>query len=354
MNILADESLPGLQAAFPKPFHVSTYAVEDEIPALLKNQDVLLCRSTLKVTAALLGNHPLKYLATASSGTDHLDHAYLQSRSIQTIDAKGANANAVADYVIASLAWLDSKKLIKGNKAGIIGMGQVGSKVFLRLLAADYEVCTYDPLKTNFQSCELKELYNCDVLFVHAQLHHTFPFPSFNLINQQFLQQLKPGCIIINAARGGIINEQALLDNKQPLVYCTDVYLNEPTIDKRIVDMATLCTPHIAGHSLEAKYRTVALVSEQLHRIAKLPVPLYQSPLEQVLIPEKGISWQDLALSLYNPINETIELKNASHLESAFLNVRKNHINRHDFAACFDFLSPARLPVNYFNLFTTS
>ncbi|WP_454780618.1 NAD(P)-dependent oxidoreductase [Legionella sp. WA2022007384] len=341
MNILADASLPGLSQAFPKPFNLTEYHHPDEISQLLPGQDILLCRSTLKVNQSLLKNHCLQYVATASSGTDHLDHFWLRTQNIQVIDAKGSNAQAVADYVVACLSFLEQKHLIHGYKAGIIGLGKVGTKVAARLQAVNFETITYDPLKavrepTAFQSCSLDELYDVDLLCIHAELHSNPPYPSANLINKNFLDQLKPGCIIINAARGGIVNEEELLHSSKPLIYCTDVFLNEPKIDKRVIDNSTLCTPHIAGHSLEAKYAAVAMVSSILHQIAGLALPHFAAPaLPQILCFEKDKLWYETILEIYNPLEETLALKQAADKKTAFVNVRKNHQTRHDFSQYF-------------------
>ncbi|MFI4963536.1 MAG: 4-phosphoerythronate dehydrogenase [Legionellales bacterium] len=336
MNILADASLPGLKAAFPRPFNLSTYSSEEALSTLFKGQEVLLCRSTLKVTENVLQNHSLKYLATASSGTDHLDRAYLNAQAIQVIDAKGSNATSVVDYVQSCLAYLDKHHLIKGSKVGIIGMGKVGSALYSRLKSIAFQVAPFDPLKNDCQSfisCSQEELYTCDILCIHAELHNNNPYPSFNLINQDFLAQLQPGCILINASRGGIVNEEALLAHKGNLIYCTDVYLNEPQINRAIIQKATLCTPHIAGHSLEAKYAAIAQISEQLHKAIGLPLPHYESPVcpRDVMVQEPK-SWQELALSLYNPEEETLCLKQAQNIPSSYISLRKKHQNRHDFA----------------------
>ena len=316
MNILADASIPGLDKAFPKPFKLSCYYSPDEITNLLNGQDILLCRSTLKVNNALLNNNNLKFVATASSGTDHLDRDYLQSQNISIIDAKGSNADSVTDYVLSCLAFLKKKHQLNVKKAGIIGVGKVGTKVLSQLKALDFELSAYDPLKAEqdnlFKSCTLNSILDSDLICIHAELHNNPPYPSFNLIDDNFLTQLKPGCIIINAARGGIVNEKALLNNPQPLIYCTDVYLNEPDVNKGIIDKATLCTPHIAGHSLEAKYAAVALVSEKLHRILGLPIPEFAVPVTtHPLSLNKEKSWEDLILSIYNPADETKQLKQA-------------------------------------------
>jgi erythronate-4-phosphate dehydrogenase len=334
MNILADATLPGLTQAFPEPFQLTCYEHIDEVSQLLPGQDILLCRSTLKVHRDLLKKNSLSYVATATSGTDHLDHSFLASQNIQIIDAKGCNASAVADYVVSVLAYLSQHNLIKGTKAGIIGLGKVGTQVRLRLQAAGFEVLNYDPLKAlpePYTSCLFEELYQVDLLCIHAELHNTFPYPSLNLIDQNVLSKLKPGCVLINAARGGIVNEEALLHTQNHLIYCTDVYLNEPELDKRILTKSTLCTPHIAGHSLEAKYLAVAMVSESLHQQLGLPFPKWATPQINNHLPVLPHSnWQQHVLSIYNPFEETFLFKNALDTKSAFLQLRKKH-HRHDF-----------------------
>ncbi len=344
MRIVADASLPGLDHAFPKPFILSLYSNEQELTAMLAGHDILLCRSTVKVNETLLKKHQLKCVATATSGTDHLDHLFLRSQNIHIIDAKGSNASSVADYVIASLAYLDQQQLIKGHHVGIIGMGEVGRRVHARLEAANFDIEHYDPLRgqreSQFKSCKLEQLLTMDILCIHAELHNQPPFPSLNMLNEDFLAQLKPGCIIINAARGGIVNEDALLNTRQNLVYCTDVYLNEPSIDKRIVDKTTLCTPHIAGHSLEAKWTAVAMVSERLHAFAGLPIPKFDLNVQVPQIELKpNTAWQELILSLYNPFEETTQLKTARNKEEAFLKLRKQHQKRHDFSLYSDLIA---------------
>ncbi|KTC85681.1 NAD(P)-dependent oxidoreductase [Legionella drozanskii] len=335
MKIIADASLPGLHQAFPKPFELSLYNNANELPELLKNQQVLICRATLKVNEKLLKGHALSYVATASSGTDHIDSLYLKNNSIQLIDAKGSNAIAVADYVIATLAYLQRYKNFSGSKAGVVGVGEVGSRVVKRLTAAGMEVICYDPIKAEqdeeFKNSTLEELALCNLISIHANLHDEHPYPSSNLFNESLLKQLKPNTVIINASRGGIVDEEALLEQKKTLIYCTDVFSNEPKINSKIIELATLCTPHVAGHSIEAKYRAIEMISEKLHAYMQLESPQFNFYPKAPSLSYEEKNWQDLALKLYNPLHETLQLKTAANLESAFLNLRKAHQNRYDF-----------------------
>jgi erythronate-4-phosphate dehydrogenase len=358
MKILADASLPGLLAAFPAPFQLSLYQRPLELPDLLAGQDVLLCRSTLPVNKALLGGHSLHAVATASSGIDHIDKDYLDRQGILCLDAKGSNAPSVADYVLATLAYLDSQGLIKGKQVGILGLGHVGEAVAKRLAAVPFPLHCYDPLRAlrdpSFHSVPLERLFSCDILCIHADLHTKAPYPSQNLINSEFLDQLKPHCIIINAARGGIVNESDLIAHSKPLIYCTDVYSNEPTINAAVLAKATLCTPHIAGHSLEAKYAAIAYLSTKLHRLLNLPLPNFAKPppppaescprdldpMLNLILGKQGeysssqnqSCWQEVILSLYNPGLETKALQETSDKKATFLALRQQHQQRHDFA----------------------
>ncbi|WP_419420397.1 4-phosphoerythronate dehydrogenase [Legionella sp. D16C41] len=337
MNILADSALPGLKEAFPSPFKLTLYHNQEEVGKLLAKQDILLCRSTLKVTKELLANSSLRYVATASSGTDHIDEIYLREKKIALLDAKGSNASAVADYVLATIAYLQKHTHFNGQKAGIIGLGAVGNLVAKRLQALNFTIIPYDPLKAcidkHFKSASLQELLQCDLLCIHANLHTNPPYPSLNLFSDAILSQLTPNTAIINASRGGIVDEAALLEQASSFFYCTDVFLGEPNINPDIVKLAYLCTPHIAGHSIEAKYKAVTLVSQKLHKVLNLKQPNYAISLP---IPsfnfKQAENWQDYILSLYNPMHETKLLKAAINKKDCFLNLRKAHQKRHDFS----------------------
>ena len=333
IKILADASLPALTTLFQTPFDLTLYQTNQDLIDLLPSHHVLLCRSTLRVNACLLSNSSIDCVATASSGTDHIDSKYLNQHNIQLFDAKGSNARAVADYVVSILAVHQPI----GKLAGVIGVGEVGSRVVERLQAAGFTVICYDPLKTEWDKkhpyATLAELADCDLICIHANLHESAPFPSKNLINADFIAHLKSGVTMINASRGGIVDEDALLQSSQKIAYCTDVYCNEPSIDPRVINFATVCTPHIAGHSIEAKQAAMVQLSEQLHHYYKLPMTtaFEVSQHREVNDQHSAITWQDHVKQLYNPLTETQILKSAADKQNAFLTQRKLHQQRHDF-----------------------
>ena len=335
MRILADSSLPLLDEFKPE-FELTRYDSEKTLKQHAAYHDILVCRSTLAVNAELLSHSAIQCVATASSGSDHIDHAYTQRHGIVCFDAKGSNAHAVADYVLACIACLMHQNLFSVRRVGIIGCGEVGQRVSKRLSERGFEIMPYDPPKAlstpSFESCGLDDLYTCEALLVHANYHATGPFPSANLIDSTFLSHLKPGAIIINASRGGIINEQALLTTDKPLLYCTDVYHNEPSIQPETVAYATLCTPHIAGHSIEAKHAGVRQLVQAIHQHYHRPLPpswRFNLPNDRAI--PRDASWVEWVLARYNPWPETTILKRSTDLTQAFLTLRKKHTHRHDF-----------------------
>lgn len=334
MKILADASLGDLRPLFSPAFTLSYFDRLHAVPDLLPSQDILLCRSTLSVTPSLLRNSSLQCIATASSGTDHVDTGYLASENIHLIHAKGINASAVADYVVAMLVVSAAFVSFNGKKAGVIGVGYVGSKVITRLQALGFDVFWYDPLTAGTNSaCRvgLDDLLDCDVLCIHANLHDMPPYPSRNLLGERFLTRLKPQTMIINAARGHIVDESALLACRQPLTYCTDVYSQEPGINPHIVDFSFQCTPHIAGHTVEAKRDVLHHVCKQIHQHFEVPYPGIDSPTIPLATPA-CLDWQAFVLSVYNPSVETKMLHSAHDKQQAFLKQRTLH-HRHSLAA---------------------
>ncbi|WP_367607164.1 NAD(P)-dependent oxidoreductase [Legionella sp. W05-934-2] len=331
MILLADANLPVLPKAFPKGFDIVTYANSEELKEQISMADVLLCRSTLSVDKPLLEGTHVRMVATASSGTNHIDTSYLRQNNIRLITAIGANASAVCDWVLSVFAHIQPK--LSGRCLGIIGYGHVGSQLQRRFSLLNYKVLTCDPLihqPPNFVHIPLEKLSQCDAIFIHANFHADSPFPSKNLIDQHFLASLKSSCFIINASRGGIVNEEEILNTPFCHNYCTDVFENEPNINAKIVDTAFLCTPHIAGHTVEAKVNAVFQVSREIHRVAKLPIPPMSASENQLTIDLTQQTWSHDLLNHYDPVNESILLKSAKDKSHAFLTLRKAHL-RHGF-----------------------
>jgi erythronate-4-phosphate dehydrogenase len=335
MKIIADASIAIDERLFPPPFQLLKVP-QDSIGHQLHDAEILLCRSTLKVDRDLLTNSNIKIVASATSGIDHIDQECLNKRSITLLDAKGANATAVADYITALIASLN----MPIKTIGIVGVGFVGTAVKHRLETLNYQCLVCDPPRAkreSFKSEELETLAGCDLISLHTPLTFSGEYPSFNLIDDTFLSKMKTGSVLVNAARGGVVDEIAMLKHAHRIHYCADVFCNEPTINLELVKKCTIATPHIAGHSIEAKQRAIKILSKKIHQHYHLPIPTYDKTqnLEKNLLHS---DWQQNVLNLYNPRLESEQLKSASsakHAKELFLTLRKKHTTRHEFHHLF-------------------
>ncbi|OYV54744.1 MAG: hypothetical protein B7X00_01065 [Legionella sp. 21-45-4] len=333
MKLLADSSLPFLNC-FESSFDVTLFSDETSLKANLEHHDILVCRSTLNVNQALLENASIQCVATASSGVDHIDIDFLETQGIALFDAKGCNARAVTDYILSSIAYLMQSGHVIESPIGIMGVGMVGRLVARQLEALHFKTRCYDPPRMQrepgFVSCSLDELIACNVILIHANLHRHHEWPTEHFINADFLNRLAPHSILINAARGNIVEESALLNANPSLIYCTDVYACEPNINPLIIARATLCTPHIAGHSIEGKLNAVKMLYHKLCERYERPLDasIQLSPQHLLAFSEP---WPNQVLKAYSPINETQKLKTSRDKKSAFLNLRKAHSKRHEF-----------------------
>lgn len=331
-NILVDSHIPHIKDFFLKYFHISYFDNVLELQQNINKHDILICRATTNIDENLISNSKLKIVATASSGHDHIDHHALEKYQINFFSGHGANARAVCDYITSTLAYLIQKKILASSKqikVAIIGYGAVGCRVFQRLHQLNFLVGVYDPLKMDVPNqINLDDFKNFDVICLHPSYHQNTPFPSHHMINASFIKNLSSNVCIINAARGKVVDEQAILASNFKGLYCTDVYWNEPIINPEIVARSTLCTPHIAGHTLEGKQNMTKIVSEKIHQYLKLPFVTELNNNKTIPLPTK--TWINDALELYNPAKETQQLKqNPSH--EGFLKLRKAHKFRHDF-----------------------
>jgi len=327
MIVLADADLPMIDQALSTHFDVVTYTNQDDLRRKIEEADILICRSTMTIDEQLLKGTSIQLVATATSGTNHIDTSFLSQQRIALVTAKGVNASAVTDWNLAVLSHI--APFLTGNRIGIIGMGHVGSLMKQRLSLLGYEVVANDPLlasQPHVNHVPLNRLAQCDAIFVHANLHYDPPYASDNLVNQSFLELLHPTCFLINAARGGIVNEFDVSKTDVIKRYCTDVYVNEPAIDASIVDNALICTPHIAGHTVEAKINAVIKVSEAIHRHFNRPMPAVDYLQNAMVINLSSQSWQQDILTHYDPMQETILLKEARDKSGAFIQLRQSHL----------------------------
>ncbi len=239
----------------------------------LFDADALIIRSKTQITRELLKGTPVKFIGTATAGTDHIDTAWLESKGIYSCAAPGCNANSVSEYLVATLLVLGHRHgfNLEGKTIGVIGCGNVGSRVVKKCHALGMNVLRNDPplaavsTDPDFQPLE-NLLAEADIVTLHVPLVKEGPWPTARMADYRFFEQLKPGALFINAARGSVCDYDALLDAKAAGAISRmvlDVWSPEPSFRTDVLKMADLASPHIAGHSYEGKLNgTVACYNE--------------------------------------------------------------------------------------------
>ena len=275
MKIVADENIPLVNEFFSRLGQVVCLPGRTITANDVCDADVLIVRSVTRVNGALLAGSKVKFVGTCTIGVDHLDEHYLDAHAIRWSSAPGCNANSVVEFVYAALAHLDVNWL--PAKFGIIGCGNVGGLLYKRLKAQGVEVHCYDPnltLEQNPDLTSLAEVLGCDVISMHTPLVVDGPHPSFHLLSHKELRQLKPGAVLINAGRGAVIDNQALLDvlnTRTDLRVILDVWEPEPDISLELLDKVLLGSPHIAGYSYDGKLNGTDLVYNALCQHLNIP-----------------------------------------------------------------------------------
>jgi len=229
---------------------------------------LLFVRSTTIVNKDLLEGTNVRFVATATSGSEHFDKAYLDSKGIVYSDSIGSNALSVAEYVIFSILHYQgiTKSSIIGKNIGLIGYGNVGKRVayYANLLGMNVFACDPPLFDTGFFAHSKLNHYaleyifeNCDVITNHVNYERDGKYPTINLINANLLKKAKANVLLIHTSRGGIANEADLIEfarNKKITLVC-DVWENEPNVSKNAALAAMIATPHIAGHSYDGKLK---------------------------------------------------------------------------------------------------
>lgn len=288
-KILIDENIPYL-AEILKPYG----SIELFSGRSLANQDlvkscckVLFVRSTTKVNFDLLNQSEVKFVGTATSGTDHIDIDYLKKSNIYFADANGSNSNSVAELVIYSLLkWLKiSKKNIFDLIIGIIGFGNIGklvakysSNLGLNILVNDpplYEENFKFPSYVNYTDLPAL-IKNSDIVTNHVPLTKSTKYPTFQLFNKELLETLKEGALFIHTSRGMVVNEKHFLEvlaNKK-IYPVFDVWENEPLINKELASKCILATPHIGGYSKDGKLKGIKMMLEAFQSFLGEPIDM--------------------------------------------------------------------------------
>lgn len=317
MKIIADQNIPFVQECFAHLGEVILSAGRQITPQILADADALLVRSVTKVNESLLTASPIKFVATATIGFEHIDRDYLARKNIGFASAPGSNANSVAEYIVAALLALGKKYKfnLAGKSIGIVGVGNVGSKVAVKCAALGMRCVLNDPplaRKTgDVKYRPLDEVFACDFVTLHTPLTKTGPDKTYHLADAAFFARLKKGAFFLNTSRGSVMETGALkqaMQDKKLAGVILDVWENEPNIDPELLANVDLSTPHIAGYSFDGKVAGLIMIYNALCDYFKLrPEQTIADFLPPPKTAEIHITHEDLALNEEQVIHNTVQ-----------------------------------------------
>ncbi len=296
-----------------------------------READALIVRTRTLCNESLLAGSKVQFIATATIGFDHIDAAYCASQGIKWMSCPGCNAQGVADYVETAINAVETPYMASPQMPtiGIIGCGHVGSKVAQMAQRKSYRILISDPPREErgeIQGTPLIQIaQQADIITFHTPLTKEGVHATYHLADKDFFADCKPNALIINAARGGVIDEAALihyLDTHPQAQAVIDCWENEPTLNQALLQRTALATYHIAGYTLEGKYNASKMCLDGLIQHFSIDVQTVQSLIKKLealkvtsIQPQVG----------FNILATSAQLKAAP---NQFEQLRKNYILR--------------------------
>jgi erythronate-4-phosphate dehydrogenase len=349
MLIVADRNVTQADEAFSALGEVRLFSASEITPDSVRDADLLLVRSTVRVGPALLEQSRVRFVATATIGVDHMDVEWLSSRGIAWASAPGCNADSVEQWFAAAVLTLHERQRLdlRQLRIGIVGVGNVGSRIerLCHALALPYVRC--DPPR---QAREGGDFVALDQLLESSNLvtlHVPLAATTRHLLDPS---RLSPGTWLVNASRGEVVDSTALERAASQLGgIVLDVFENEPTPSPSLVAACALATPHIAGHSIEGKLNGTKMVYDAACRFVGIE-PAWQPRFPQkppLVLAVESRSDEALLLSAlrsgYHIENDDASLRKiVSGPEKSFRHYRQNYPERHELTGTLVQLSMPR------------
>ncbi len=339
MKIVIDDKIPYIRDAVDRLGVEAVYMPGSGIsPADVRDADALIVRTRTRCDKSLLGGSRVSFVATATIGYDHIDTRYMDEAGITWMNCPGCNSSSVAQYMRSVLILLKNEKGMNpaGTTIGVVGCGHVGSKVAgvarqagMRVLVCDPPLELSGTAAGQYSFATLADIAReCDIITFHVPLTKDGPHATHHLADKAFIDSLRRCPVIINTSRGGVVDNDALADalyiNKVREAVI-DTWENEPDISLRLLEMAYIGTPHIAGYSADGKVNADNMVLEGLCRhfgisLTDRIIPpalsnaAFQAAKDRLLHAKRrpfATQEECLALALYNPLTDSKNLKNA-------------------------------------------
>lgn len=352
MKIVADENIADVTRYFGHEGELTLMPGRSINAQAVRDADVLLVRSVTQVDRYLLQHSPCRFVGTATSGIDHVDTQWLAARNIGFGWATGSNAQSVVDYVFSALASLSNAGSFDWRDLtfGIVGCGEVGSRLATTLLNLHCQVVIHDPFLTASHPLALhfddfSRVLKQDVISFHTPLTRDSPWPTWHMLDETRLNEISAGTILINAARGAIVDNEALLSrlkkNPQQRVVL-DTWEGEPHIKRELLRRVSIATPHIAGYSREGKLNGTRMIHAQFSEFFGLPrgdnlekdMQPIALKLQDDLPPSAQLNL--LIKKAYDVTKDHASMQKLLHAGNAgseFDRLRKTYPTRHEFSA---------------------
>ncbi|WP_445773629.1 4-phosphoerythronate dehydrogenase [Shewanella sp.] len=352
MKIIADENMPYVDALFGGLGEIEFVNGRNLSAEQVNDADVLLVRSVTKVNAALIEKaHKLKFVGSATIGTDHVDVEYLAQRGIPFTNAPGCNATAVGEFAFIAMLELAQRfaQPLSGKVVGIVGAGNTGTAAAKCLEAFGLKVLLCDPVKAEqgdsreFVSLDTL-IAQADIISLHVPITKQGKHKTWYLFDEARLNQLKPNTWLLNCCRGEVIDNRALVQFKQrrdDVKLVLDVWEGEPNPMPELVALAEFATPHIAGYSLEGKARGTFMLYQTLCNVLGVNadktlvslLPPFQ--FSRVHLQDMPSQSQLLSLSrlVYDLRDDDVKFRGCFATAAGFDQMRKKHTYRREFSA---------------------
>ncbi|MDR1980180.1 MAG: 4-phosphoerythronate dehydrogenase PdxB [Tannerellaceae bacterium] len=282
MRIVVDHTIPYLKGIVETFADVSYLSSAQFTARNIREADVLIVRSIEKCTPELLENSRVKLITTATIGFDHIDTAYCESAGITWKNAPGSNAASVAQYTLAALlaTSLQRHEPLKGKTIGIVGMGHVGRQVERVCAACGLRILRNDPPRAETEGeagfVSLDTIAEeSDIITFHTPLVTKGKHATYHLADGDFFRRLKKKPWLINTARGAVHDTAALLQaKKRGLIseLILDCWENEPEVNRELLSLATMATPHIAGFSADGKANASRMCLESIEAFFRIKI----------------------------------------------------------------------------------
>lgn len=310
IQIIADDKIPFLRGVLESFAKVGYFPGPEINQDILKNADALITRTRTKVTKDLLDGTKVKFVATATIGFDHIDTSWLDENNIGWTNAPGCNSSSVMQYIAAVLVFLARKKRFsfKEKTLGIVGVGNVGSKVAKMARILGFKVLLNDPPRERAEGkgsfVSLQEIQaKADIITFHVPLNKKGTDKTMGMGNPYFFHSLKKTPIVINSSRGPVIDGEALksaIQTGEVSGAVLDVWNDEPNIDRELVEMLDIVTPHIAGYSMDGKANGTAMSVNAVAGFFNFPIknwfpehlPKPENPV--IKIDNSNLSYQEV------------------------------------------------------------